>query len=344
MEEKYKPLRSKLQSIPAKQGEFVSLCQLAERYKIFIQMFGEPRVKQNEPLEDHTYFKIGGPADLFFTAQSVVELKKAIQICKEMSIPFIVLGGGSNVLISDRGFRGVVIKNRSNGIKMSGYKGQFVHGERSLSNVFLEADSGVPLNQLIRYSIDQGLAGLEIFLGTPGSVGGAIYNNSHFDNQFIGDRLHSAKVLKKGEIVDVGREHFRFSYDYSTLQKSKEILLSATFLLHSGKKEELWRIGTESVNKRKETQPLDFPSSGCVFKNPKDIQAGYLIEKCNLKGMTVGGAKISEKHGNFIINTGGAKASDIFSLIKLVKEKVKENYGYLLETEVFLIGDFEEDK
>jgi len=211
--------------------------------------------------------------------------------------------------------------------------------------VFVEAESGALFNHLVRYTISEGLQGLEGFLGTPGTIGGALFNNAHFKDKLIGDFVTSAVILTKEGRKDVDRSYFRFAYDYSILHETHDILLSAVFCLLPGNKEELWKIATESVTRRRDTQPLDLPSSGCAWKNVEGgkLSTGYLIDECGLKERSVGGAKISGKHANFIVNGGRASAQDVITLMKLAHDVVKEKFGYTLEPEIFFIGEFQEN-
>ncbi len=307
--------------------------------------------KKNEPLAKHTYFLLGGPADLFAVANSTEELVEQAKYAADNNIPYLVLGGGSNVLVTDAGFRGLVIKNRSSQIMLKGFTGKAVKGKVDLKEVVVQADSGVPANQLIRYCIDEGLSGLEDFLGLPGTVGGAIYNNSHHLGKLIGDLVVEVTALNKnGEIITLHPQDLKFSYDYSIFHNSQDTILTASFQLKRGDKDKIWESGNAAVKRRASTQPLGKPSSGCIFKNVSQADAlrlgtpnhtcsaGYLIDKAGLKGTRVGGAVVSEVHANFITNDGTATSKDVLKLIKLIKKKVKAKYGVDLQEEIILIG------
>lgn len=319
---------------------------MKQNYKKFIQILGEKRVKLDEPLACHTYIKIGGPADLFFTALSLEDLKTAIQASIKTNIPYFVLGGGSNILTSDKGIRGLVIKNRADNIIIKKIKGKVKNNQLSLEEAQVVAESGAITNLLVRRTIQEGLAGLEYFLGVPGTVGGAIYNNSHYKDQLIGNFIHRVSVLnREGSEKTYSKDEMLFAYDYSILHDTKETVLSATFRLKGGSSEQLWKKAESFAKRRSDSQPLNFPSSGCMFKNIKQgkysgTSAGYLIDKAGLKGAKVGKAKVSEKHANFIINTGNATAKDIVELIDIVKAKVKSKFKVELEMEVFKVGEF----
>jgi UDP-N-acetylmuramate dehydrogenase len=320
-------------------------------YTFLINSLGTDRLKKDEPLAKHTYFKLGGPADYLYEANTLDELVAGVQSAITYKIPYLVIGGGSNVLISDSGFRGLVIKNKSKEIHLKGFAGGVEKGKLDLKEAIVEADSGVPANHLIRYTLDQGLSGLEDMLGLPGSVGGAVYNNSHHLGHLFGDHLIEVLVLDlEGKIKKYTQQECKFDYDYSIFHKTKEIVLSASFQMKRGDKDALWEVANAAVKRRATTQPLGAPSSGCIFKNipladamrigtPDTTQSvGYLLDKAGLKGLSVGGAKVSDVHANFIVNDGTATTGDVLALIAEIKTKIKEKYGVDLTEEVILIG------
>lgn len=322
-------------------------------YKKLINVLGEKRVQLNEPLANHTYMKVGGPADLFYLSRSVAELIKAVKAAIELKVPYFILGGGSNILVGDKGMRALVIKNRADKIAIKKFKGKIKNRKVALEKAGVIAESGVITNLLVRTTIDAGLAGLEYFLGVPGTIGGAVYNNSHFKSQLLGNCIEEVRVLdREGNQKTYTKEQMQFAYDYSILQETKEIALAASFLLKGSDPKKLWKKAEQFARYRSQTQPLNFPSSGCIFKNVGAKQgiygqenqgltsAGYLIEAAGLKGTKVGGAEVSQKHASFIINTGGATAAQIIELIKIVKKKVKAKFGVELELEVFKVGEF----
>ena len=323
-------------------------------------ILGPLRVFENEPLSKHTYFKIGGPAKLFFEAKSVEDLKLALETAHDVKIPFTVLGGGANVLVSDSGFDGLVVKNRASGVKLVGLKGTYGKHGRGIKNALVSAASGTLMNQLARFSLDQGLEGLEFLLSVPGTVGGGIKINAHFEvekGQFLGSRLASAILFdpKSGKVKEVDQKYFEFSYDHSKIQQTGEIVLQASFKLDKVEDDALlWQKAMDNVKRRNEEQPIGIACSGCVFRNidTKDADrlatpnlttsAGFIIDSLSLKGTKIGGAEISTHHANFILNTSNATATDVIKLVSLIKQKTKETYGISLKEEIFYIGDFNE--
>ena len=319
---------------------------------------GPLRVFENEPLSKHTYFKLGGPAKIFFEAKSVDDLKLALTSAFESKIPYVLLGGGANVLVSDKGFDGLVIKNRAAGVKLVGLKGTINKNGRGVKNALVWVASGTPMNQLARFTIDQGLEGLEFLLSVPGTVGGGLKINAHFEvekGEFLGKRLVSAALFdpNSGEVKTVNHDYFEFSYDHSKIQKTGEIVLESIFRLDTSKdRAALWQRAMDNVKRRNEEQPIGIACSGCVFRNISHEDAmrlatpnlttstGYIIDSLGLKGTKIGDAQISTHHANFIVNTGEATAADVLKLINIVKQKAKETYGLDLNEEIFYIGDF----
>ena len=327
-------------------------------YAELIKVLGENRVEIDKPLRNFTSLKIGGPADLFFKAQNTEELTNAIKLAKKNKIPYCILGGGTNILVSDKGFRGIVIKNESGGIKLRGITGRRISASNKnklLDKVYLEVDSGVTINRLVRNTVDQGLKGLENFLGQPGTVGGAVWINAHNakEKSYFGDKLVSARIFTlKSEVIEVNNAYFHFNYDYSVLQKTKESVLSVTLELLYGKKDYLWQVAKKELFYRQNTQPAGVFTAGCLFRNidksmamrlatPEyTCSAGFLLDTVGMKNVKVGDAAFSEKHANFLINLGSASATDVLKLIDLAKEKVKNKYGIDLELEIVKVGDF----
>lgn len=321
-------------------------------YSFIIQALGRDNLKFDEPLSKHTYFKLGGPADLFYESKTTDDLAKAVQAAILYSVPYLVIGGGSNILVTDAGYRGLIIKNKTSQIQVKGFAGGVEKGKLDLKEAIVQSDSGVPSNLLIRYTLDQGLAGLEDMLGLPGSVGGAVYNNSHHLDKLFGDHIIEVEAIdQEGKIKKYTQKELKFDYDYSIFHKTKETILSATFQLKRGDKDKLWEIANAAVKRRASTQPLGAPSSGCIFKNipladamrigtPDTIQSvGYLLDKAGLKGLRVGGAYVSDVHANFIVNDGTATSKDVLDLIKEIKTKIKAKFGVNLTEEVIIIGD-----
>lgn len=313
--------------------------------------FGQ-RVRQNEPMRLHTTFKIGGPAQFYIEVSTIEDLVKAISLAKKLDLPFLILGGGSNLIVSDEGLKGLVIKNNCRKFEVLRFSGKIKNRKIDVDKALVLAESGVIMNQLVRFTIEQGLGGLEYQLGLPGTVGGAVYMNSNFPEKkaYTGDCVRSAKLLDdQGIIKEVNHSYFSFGYDKSILQKTGEILLSVIFELKADKKEVLWENAMEALNHRTSTQPKG-ASAGCAFRNISIVEAirvptpenttsaGYLIDKAGLKGRRIGDAMISQTHSNFILNMGNAKAEDIIKLVNLIKETVHKKFGVQLTLEIKPLG------
>ncbi|MCS7228658.1 MAG: UDP-N-acetylmuramate dehydrogenase [Candidatus Kryptonium sp.] len=283
----------------------------------------------NEPLAKYSTFKIGGPADLYIEPKDVNELLNLIRYLKEREIDFIILGNGSNVLISDEGFRGAVI-NLESGLN-------FIRFE----NDYVVAGAGVKLAKFVDFCIENGLRGVEMLAGIPGTLGGAIIMNAGAYSGEISDYLVDVDVIRDLNLIRLKKEECGFGYRTSNL--SKDVVVQARFKFPQGDIEEMKKIRREILIKRNQTQPVNFPNVGSIFKNPPGNYAGKLIEEAGLKGVQIGDAQISEKHANFIINKGNATASDVLELIKLAQRKVYEKFGIKLELEVKLIGFKEEE-
>lgn len=319
-------------------------------------ILGKGKIKVDEPLSSHTTFKIGGPAQFFFKAATTGDLVKAIAAAKKFKIKYYILGSGSNVLVSDKKLSGLVIKNEANSFQILKQTGKVINRQVQVEKVLIKADSGLMVNQLVRYTCNEGLQGIERLLGLPGTVGGAVYNNSKWTNPpaCIGDVLYQAEILTKtGLVKTVKRDYFKFGYDYSILHKTNEILLTATFIFKTANSQDLWQAANNSVFFRQKNQPSGVATAGCIFKNiplskaiiigtPKyTTSTGYLIDQVGLKNFQIGKAKFSGKHANFIINTGGAKAVDVIKLIKEAKLRVKHKFHLDLELEIILMGEFD---
>jgi UDP-N-acetylmuramate dehydrogenase len=279
---------------------------------------------------------------------------RALTLASEYGVPVFVLGGGSNIVVGDRGFGGLVIKNAAKNIVLRGMKGK-LQDNQSSGQVFVEADGGVIVNQLVRFTIEEGLAGLEMHLGLPGTVGGALYMNSKWTKPegYVGDVVYQATLVDhKGSIRTVARDYFKFGYDQSILQKTHETVVSVIFALNKEPKDKLWERANASIGYRRQSQPQGVFSAGCTFRNISQADAmvastpghttsaGFLLDRAGLKGKAVGGAKISPMHANFIVNTGGATASDVIQLIELARAEVKRQFGVTLVEEVVRIGEF----
>jgi len=280
--------------------------------------------QKNQPLSFHTSFRIGGPADWFYEAKNEKDLVKAITFCQKKKISFLILGGGSNILFSDKGFRGMVIKMENKEIRIKDGK------------VLVAA--GVSLNELLKLTAENSLAGLEFLAGIYGTVGGAIIGNAGAWQENIGDKVKRVRALNKDhQFKWLNQEECQFAYRQSRFKKSKEIILTVELELKKDNQQKIKQKIKENLAKR-EAQPKE-PSAGSIFINPKPKSAGSLIEACGLKGKRIGGAQISGGHANFIINLGGAKATDVLELIALAQKMVKEKFKITLQPEIIILDE-----
>lgn len=286
------------------------------------------KVKENEPLANHTTLKIGGPADCFVEPSSIENLQKTMEVIRDHQVNWRAIGRGSNLLVSDQGIEGVVIK-LGTGIN-----------DLQLDGTQITVGGGYSLVALATQISRKGLSGLEFASGIPGSVGGAVYMNAGAHGSDISKILDKALVLfEDGQLEWLTNEEMEFSYRTSVLQKKRPgIVIKAMFQLAEGDREKIAAEMKKNKEYRKVTQPWDSPCAGSIFRNPLPNYAGKLIEEAGLKGYSIGGAKISEMHGNFIVNSGGAKAEDVLSLIQYVKDKIFESYQIMMETEVEIVG------
>ena len=296
-------------------------------------------VREGEPLAPYTTFKIGGPADLFVEAHSADELALAVLAARERGVPLFLLGLGANILVGDLGFRGVVIRNRAAHIEI----------DRASGRVWAESGT-VVWERLIEATIREHLSGLEHYAGIPSSVGGALWQNLHFlspDRQrtmFIEEVVESAELLMEdGSRQTVGHDWFDFGYDYSTLHARPDVIvLAATFRLEPLDRETLRQRVEANLEWRGARHPplATEPSAGSIFKKIDGVGAGRLADWCGLKGTRIGGAEVTQKHANILINRAGAAARDVRHLIGYIQETVEREQGYRLSTEVGFIGDF----
>lgn len=289
-----------------------------------IQQFFRGSICVDEPMAKHTWMKVGGPADFFFVPKDKNDLLSLVAYLQERSVPIFILGRGSNVLVSDKGIRGAVISVESALQTLIRKNGRVI------------AEAGVRLTHFVDFCIQHELAGVEMLAGIPGTVGGAIAMNAGAHGGEISDFVVDVEVLRNGTVTHVRKEEADFSYRHSGF--TNDIVLSATFVLPHGKKEELIQRRRECVLKRNKTQPLELPNLGSMFKNPPNAYAAVLIEQAGLKGKRVGGAQVSEKHANFIVNTGTATAEDVLQLVRLVQRTVYQHFGVNMELEVKLVG------
>lgn len=311
------------------------------------EIFGS-RFNENEPMAKHTNFRIGGPAKWFVEVRTIEEIKHAIKIAQDEGVKYFIFGGGSNMLVNDEGFDGIVIK-----IGMRSYE---------IQGTTVRAEAGVLSSALARATANRGLGGFEWAISLPGTIGGAVRGNAGCHGGETRDNLVKAEILRDGEIVELTNDELSFGYRESAVKHSDDIVLAATFELTEGDAVELKAQLDQNLMQRKRSQPFDGGSAGCIFKNydikddeelqrleqkldiptemskGRRLSAGWLIDNLDLKGKQIGGAKISEVHGNFLVNTGEATADHVAQLIAFVKTRARDEYGILLEEEVKYVG------
>jgi len=310
--------------------------------------FGPDRVMRDAALAPLTTFKVGGPADLLLETRSEDEIIRAVKLAHAAGVKVTMLGGGSNVLIADKGIRGLVIRPKGGEVTPIGSPSAL-----SVPPVALvRADAAVTINGLVRWTINRGYAGLEAWAGTPGTVGGAIFGNAHWKKTNIGDLVESVRLAKPdGTLLQAPADRMEFEYDYSRLKHTGEIVLWAAFRVTPGADPAALRpVARESLAFRKQTQPLESPSAGCIFMNPDPSRdrvpegippsAGALVDRAGLKGAALGGARVSPTHANFIITGGNATAADIRALVEQCRSAVKDQFGVTLRNEIMCLGEF----
>jgi len=297
-------------------------------------------LRTDVPLAPHTTFHVGGTADWYVAPQTADQLANALRIAREHGVPFVLLGTGANVIVGDRGVRGLVIHNKARRTTVDRESHQ------------LQADSGaIMYPDLIETAVSAGLSGLEHYVGIPSTVGGALWQNLHFlspppdreRTMFIEEVLHSADVLtEEGERKTVGVDYFEFGYDDSILHHRNDVVLAATFQLEPGDENRMREIMDANLRWRAERHPpLDTePSVGSIFKKIEGVGAGRLIDECGLKGTRIGGAMVTHRHANIFVNAGEATAADLCALIDHVRDAVERETGYRLETEIDFVGEF----
>jgi len=301
-------------------------------------VIGREHLRTSVPLAQYTTFRIGGPADVLYDATSADALATAVLAARQLGIPWFVLGLGANILVGDRGVRGLVIRNIGNRVDF-------------LGDAMVRAESGAVVADLIRTTVAHDLSGLEHFVGIPSTVGGAVWQNLHFLSPaparertvFIAELVKSVDLLDPtGARRVVDREAMRFGYDESLLHQPGYVALAATFQLQAGDQAVMHRIMQENLSWRGARHPwLDIhPSAGSIFKKIEGVGAGRLIDQCGLKGFRIGGAQISHIHANIMVNLGGATASDVRALITHAQQAVASRFGQHLEPEIGLIGEF----
>ena len=282
----------------------------------------------DEPMSRHTTFRVGGPADFFVTPKAKEEVRDVIRICKEAGMPYYIIGNGSNLLVSDAGYRGVIVQiyKEMNEVKVEGD--------------LVKAQAGALLSGIAAKALGAELSGFEFASGIPGTIGGACVMNAGAYGGEMKDVLESVTVLTgEGKIIELGRNELELGYRTSVIAKKGYIVLGAVLKLERGDGEKIKTYMDELKEKRVTKQPLEYPSAGSTFKRPEGYFAGKLIEDAGLRGFQVGGAQVSEKHCGFVINRDHSTAADIMELMRQVQIRVKENSGVDLEPEVKRLGD-----
>lgn len=296
---------------------------------MFCMILGSDNVRLHEPMKKHTTFRIGGPADYYLCPHSTEEMQKILQICKENNIEFFILGNGSNLLVSDKGYRGAVIQLWKN-------FSDIIAEEKTIT-----VKAGALLSKVAAEALEEGLTGMEFASGIPGTIGGAVVMNAGAYGGEMKDIIKEVTVLtKEGEILTLSKEEMNFGYRTSVVKEKGYVVISVVLQLEKGDREKIRKVMDDLKERRVTKQPLDMPSAGSTFKRPEGYFAGKLIMDAGLRGFSVGGAQISEKHCGFVVNKGDATAADVLGLIREVQKRVQEQFGVALEPEVKFLGEF----
>lgn len=309
-----------------------------DAYENLAAQLNESQLRRGEPLAPYTTFRIGGPADLFYSTQTAEDLAAAVLAARQTGVPYFVLGLGANILIGDKGFRGLVIRNHA---------GHYTFSDDGR----LWVETGAVVGDLIPEAVERGWSGLEHYIGIPSTFGGAVWQNLHFlepeperkRTMFIGEVFTSCELLtEEGERKTVDREYMQFGYDTSVLHHRKDVALAVTFQLERGDTAVMHRIIQENLSWRGARHPwLEIhPSAGSIFKKIEGMGAGRLIDQCGLKGYRHGGAQISHIHANIMVNLGKATARDVRELIGIAQDAVEKKFGVRLDPEIGFIGEF----
>lgn len=298
-------------------------------YQELLNIISKEQIQIEEPMRNHTTFRVGGPAEFFVQAKTAEEVQGLVRLCKEREIPYYIVGNGSNLLVSDQGFRGVIIQifKEMNQIQIEGE--------------LVKAQAGALLSAIASKALEAGLAGFEFAAGIPGALGGACVMNAGAYGKEMKDVLREVTVLTpEGEVLAIPDEKLELGYRTSIIAKKGYIVLEAVIRLQKGEKEEIKARMDELKEKRITKQPLEYPSAGSTFKRPQGYFAGKLIQDAGLQGFSVGGAQVSMKHCGFVINKDNATAADVAELMRKVSEQVEEKFGVRLEPEVKRLGEF----
>lgn len=290
------------------------------------KIISKERIKQNEPMKNHTSFKIGGPAEFYIKITSIKELQKILEFAKKEKIKITILGNGSNVLVSDSGIKGIVIRTNLKEIKIE---------PKEQNKIEITVDDATPIGFLAQKLLKEEITGFEEISGIPGTIGGAILMNAGAHGKEMKDIVTEITAIDyNGKIHKFTNEQAKFTYRNSIFSSGKYIILQAKIILEKGNAKEIKAKMDEYAQFRKEKQPIEYPSAGSTFKRGTDFITAKLIDDAGLKGYTIGGAKVSEKHAGFIINTGNATAQDVLDLAKYVTDKVYEKFGKKIEFEI----------
>ena len=297
-------------------------------YNSLLNILNKEDILIDEPMSKHISFRVGGPADILVKPSSEDQIKDILTFAKKENIPYLIIGNGSNLLVRDGGIRGIVIKIAEN------------FNDFSIEGTTVTAQSGAMLSFMGKAIMRNTLTGFEFAAGIPGTLGGAIAMNAGAYGGEMKDIVKSVRLIdSQGNIVELSNEEMQFAYRKSILSKEEYIVLSAVMELKEGNYEEIRDIMKDLTNKRVTKQPLNLPSAGSTFKRPEGYFAAKLIEDCGLKGLTLRGAQVSDKHCGFVVNLGGAQAKDILDLIYVVKSTVYSKFGVMLEEEVKILGE-----
>ena len=325
---------------------------MTDYQQLLAQTFPDLDWRFDVSLAEHSYFKVGGPAEVWLAVKDLTVLRQVLAFCAQQDIPWTIMGGASNVIISDQGIKGLVLSNHCQESQIISNTDQ---------ELVIEAESGIKTNVLVMEAVKLRATGLEGFIGVPGQLGGAIYNNAHYLKQLIGDYIETVLAfhVKKNKDILFSREKCEFAYESSIFQQDRNlVILKAKFKLNKDDPQLIKERLVQAQTKRTTSQPLDLPSSGCIFQNPANtdhlkqlfpqfaeaefIPAGFLIDQAGLKGKQIGQIAVSDKHAAFLVNVAPAgvqaKARDIVSLIQLVKQTVKQQFQVDLQEEVFYLG------
>lgn len=305
---------------------------MRDRQQDFLQelnkVLKEEQIQLQEPMSRHTTFRVGGPADIYVLPQ-INQVKEVLQLCSTFDIPICIKGNGSNLLVGDKGIRGVVLELEKNAADIS------------VAGTHITAEAGAILGAVAKKALEQSLTGLESAAGIPGTVGGAVVMNAGAYGWEMKDSLVKVTVLTRElEVKELTSEELELSYRHSNVLDNGYVVLKAEFALTPGNQEEIQAAMEDYRQRRQDKQPLNYPSAGSTFKRPEGNFAGKLIQDAGLRGFQVGGAQVSEKHCGFVVNKENATAADIMSLISQVQEKVRDQFGVTLEPEVKRMGEF----